>query len=286
VSDRLALLLNAAERLTVDLIAQEPVTVQPTTNTPGWARSTAEKEHFDVLPLRESNGRIVRYVRRTALDRHDSDTEWEGVVFGDILPDDIVSAASPMLELLDRFTQERPLLFVLGAKGIDSVVTVHDLNQPAAHQLGFALSLVVEAELSRAIEREARQSEEQLDTEVDERISKEILKLSRDRHKKTRSRIAKWRAKTSTGNQVRLTQELVFEDKITLVDKMGLAGGLAKNCRHPHAMDGDELLACLRKEVKALRNAVAHETDALSSEWCIWRWMRTTYHLAMDLTPR
>jgi len=133
LSDRLQRLLAAAERLTVDLVAQEPVTVRLSNDTPDHAQHVADRENFDVLPVAEEDGRIVRFVRRTALLGHNSDS-WQGVRFEDIHPDDIVSASSPLFELLGRFSRERPRLFVLGRRRIDGIVTVYDLNQPAAHQ--------------------------------------------------------------------------------------------------------------------------------------------------------
>jgi hypothetical protein len=286
LQDRLTLLLEAGERLTVDLVAQEPVVVRLETETPGYARHVADRENFDVLPIKEKDGRIVRYVRRATLEQHLSDTEWDGIRLDAIDPDDIVSAASPMLELLDRFSSERPRLFVLGRRGIDAIVTVYDLNQPAAHQFGFALSLVVEAELADAIERAARKTKDELDTEVDARIRELVMELPAQKYGGARKRASAWQRKVNEDEQVRLTRELVFNDKIGLVELMGIAPSLASRCRHPYSSSGDELVRRLREEVKALRNAVAHDTGELADEWSIWAWMRTTLHLASDLARR
>src|SRR4029077_14522175 len=94
-------------------------------------------------------------------------------------PDDMVSAASPILELLNRLTERRPWLFVMGPRGIDGIVTIYDLNEPAAHQLGFGLCLVVEAALGHAIEAAIRVSDEEFDVDVDQRIRDKIRGLSR-----------------------------------------------------------------------------------------------------------
>ena len=96
VRDRLALLLDAAERLTVDLIAQPPVTVDPRIETPSQAFGVAMREKFDVLPVREADGRIIRYVRREAIEGHRSELDWVRIELSDIHPDEIVSAASPL----------------------------------------------------------------------------------------------------------------------------------------------------------------------------------------------
>ncbi len=83
---------------------------------------------------------------------------------------------------------------------------------------------------------------------------------------------------------MRLTRELVFNDKIGLVEFMGIAPALASRCRPPYSAGGDEFIERLRQEVKALRNAVAHDRDELADEWSIWAWLRTTLHIATDLS--
>jgi hypothetical protein len=283
VTDRLGLLLTAAERLTVDLIAQEPITIRPSTDTPGYASFVATRENFDVLPVLEDDGRIVRYLRREALESHRSEVDWAEFPFDQIHPDQIISAVTPLLELLERFSGRVPRLFVLGRQRIDGIVTVYDLNQPAAHQFGFALSLVVEAELGRAIADAARLADEELDTEVDEHLRRHIAGLSGDKFKKARAAARKWRKELQRGEQGRLTHELTFHDKLLLVETLDLAAALAQRCRPPYGEDGDTLLFYLRKHVKSLRNAVAHDSRALADEWSVWEWMRTAYQLAHDL---
>jgi hypothetical protein len=284
----LELLLEAAERLSVDLIAQEPVSVRLESDTPGYARYVAAAENFDVLPIEERDGRIVRYVRRSALESHGSDTEWIGLEFVEIHPDEIVSSTSPLLDLLDRLSHDIPRLFVLGRRHIDGIATVHDLNQPAAHQFAFALALVVESELGRAIEeRAARETaveaidEHDLNVGADEWIRQRILELPKE-YGRAKERARAWRTKADAGEQVRLTRELVLHDKLGLVEQMGLARELARLCRQPYGASGDDLLSALA-DVKLLRNAVAHDRGQLADEWSLWRWMRTTFHLAQDL---
>jgi hypothetical protein len=112
-----------------------------------------------------------------------------------------------------------------------------------------------------------------------------ILQLLKTKeHKGTRERAAKWRNKVRQGDQVRLTRELVFHDKLVLVEAMGLGGPLAARCHSAHGDSGEQLLDALSKQVKALRNAVAHDSDALADEWSVWEWMRTTFELAEGLT--
>jgi CBS domain-containing protein len=295
MQDRLALLLKAAERLTVDLIAQEPVCVRVSTDTPGYARHVADSEGFDVLPVVEEDGRIVRYVTREDLDRHPSATEWDAIDLTDIHPDEIVSSASPMFDLLSRFSHDQPRLFVLSRGGIDGIATVYDLNQPAAHQFAFALCLVVESELGRSIEIHAASQllaetapDATLDLTVDRRIKEWIGDLPSESFGAAKTKAAAWEKKVARGDQVRLTRELVFHDKIGLIEHGGLAALLAAQCRPPDGVSGmsaEQLLASLRGEVKELRNALAHDRGELVDEWRIWRWMQTTFALAQDLSP-
>jgi hypothetical protein len=289
-SDRLTLLLEAAERLTVDLVTQDPVAVRIGSDTPGYARHVADAENFDVLPIKEHDGRIIRFVRRTSLERCESGEEWDGIPLEDIHPDEIVSATAPLLELLDRFSAECPRLFVLGRKHIDGITTVFDLNQPAAHQFGFGLSLIVEAELARAIEEHATFKRADtidggplLDADVDERIGGWINALPRRSYGGAKGRMRSWQKKVAAGDQLRLTNELVFHDKLGLIENLGLARDLAGRCREPYGASAEAFLTYLRDEVKELRNTVAHDGGTLADEWKIWRWMRTTLCIAQDL---
>jgi len=59
----------------VDLVTQDPVTVRPRTETPGYVRFVAARENFGVLPILEDDGRITRYVRREVLEAHHSDVD-------------------------------------------------------------------------------------------------------------------------------------------------------------------------------------------------------------------
>jgi hypothetical protein len=287
-SDRLELLLESAERLTVDLISQRPVSIRLANDTPAFARHVAAAENFDILPIEEVDGRIVRYVQRSVLENHVSETEWDGVAFVDIHPDEIVSAASPLLDLLDRFSRDTPRLFVLGRRQLEGIATVYDLNQPAAHQFAFALATIIESELGRAIEQRAAREmaatfakDGDLDVVADDWIRRQILELPA-RYGRAKQRAKAWRAKADAGEQVRLTRELVLYDKVGLVEQMGLANELAARCRQPYGASGAELLSHL-SDVRELRNAIAHDRGELADEWSVWGWMRTTFHLAQDM---
>jgi hypothetical protein len=221
-------------------------------------------------------------VGRNALGEHTSDTTWDGFRFEGIQADDIVSSTTPLLDVLERLHPERPRLFVLGRRSIEAIVTIYDLNQPAAHHLAFALALVIEAELGGAIERHARYSDDELDTDVDERLASEALRLPAAQYGGAHRRVSTWRRKLRAGEQVRFLQELVFHDKLGLVSQMGLSQELAGRCRSPYD-DAEALIRTLNEEVRSLRNAVAH-ARALPEEKEIWRWMRSTHHLARDLS--
>ncbi len=253
------------------------------TDTPAFARELAEQEQFDLVPIREGDNRIISYVRRETLERAAAGAMWSDVEQAVIHPNEIVSANSPILDLLDRFGQDPQPLFVLGQNGIDAIVTVYDLNQPAAHQFGFALSLVVEAHLAREIEIACRNSPDEPASVVDARILGKINGFPRGAA--IRKRAAKWSHKAVLGDQVRLTQELVFADKIALAKRMRLAPELASRCTLRGGIDGTELIRSLDHEVRALRNAVAHDLDALADEVQICKWMQTTLALARELGP-
>lgn len=143
--------------------------------------------------------------------------------------------------------------------------------------------LVVEAELSQALEEAAIRSPHELNIEVDENLAGDIENASEEGFSDARSRVRSWRKKAELGDQVRLSQELSFSDKIGLIEVMGLAPQLANRCRAPYGASGPDLIQCLKNEVKELRNAVAHDRGELADERLVWRWMLTTFHLATDL---
>jgi hypothetical protein len=62
----------------------------------------------------------------------------------------------------------------------------------------------------------------------------------------------------------------VLNDKIGLVELMGIAPALAAHCRPPYCASGDTFLRHLRDDVRALRNAVAHDRPELADEWSVW----------------
>jgi hypothetical protein len=168
---------------------------------------------------------------------------------------------------------------------------VYDLNQPAAHQFAFGLALVVESELGKAIEDAAgeqvrakkKTQDPELDVEVDLRILRWIDALRGDQRNDLKRRAHRWERKAGAGEQLRLTHELVFSDKLHLVQELGLCDELALRCRAPYGQSGPTLFGYLKDDVKALRNTVAHDKGELADEWAIWQWMRTTLHIAEDL---
>lgn len=141
-------LIRSAEDLRVDAVAQMPFCAEPERLSPRETYEQASDLGFDDLPVRDHDGQIRRMVSAAAL--RDANDTWdvldsEAVVLD---ADSLVAREAPVFSLLDRFV-ERDVLFALGRRGVDGVVTIYDLNQPAAHLLGFGLILISEADVGR-----------------------------------------------------------------------------------------------------------------------------------------
>jgi CBS domain-containing protein len=148
MSGRLRSSMEAADRLTVGTIAQPPYCVSPDKNV-REVYDHAKREGFDVLPIKDPEGRIRTVVETSHLETM---TDWDQLRARarPVNIDDLVAAAAPMFSVLDRIV-DGPLL-CLGGDGVEGIVTMYDMNQPAAHYFGFALAIVVEAGVGRAID--------------------------------------------------------------------------------------------------------------------------------------
>src|SRR5437870_5184735 len=110
MSRKLRSIMEAADRLTVSSIAQEPYCVTEQ-NFPG-AFAEAVRERYDWLPVRESDGVIRRIVETRHLEHL---TSWRQVEnqARKVGVDDLVAVEAPVFSILDRI-QERPFLLCLG----------------------------------------------------------------------------------------------------------------------------------------------------------------------------
>ena len=270
---KLDALMRAAERLTVDLVAQEPYCASPSERSLEKTKAMAEAERFDFLPIRDPDGSLTRFVRTAALAEIDSWDELDRI--GEPIGVDLlVSESSPLFSLLRRF-EEAPLLFVLARDGVAAVVTVFDLNQPAAHQFAFGLALIIEAEVADVIRAELADgpSAETVDDRVIRQLETKPALISK-------RMLKKWRSKRRKGEQIDILGALGFAQKIDLLERMGLVAELGKRCGDRYGGADESLLSDLRGHVKELRNDIAHERVGLLDHQTTFERMRLTYELA------
>jgi hypothetical protein len=116
-----------------------------------------------------------------------------------------------LLAYLLRRLERRELLMCLGREGIDGVVTIYDLNQPAAHVFAFGLALLVEAELARVIA-------ESMDGDS-RAIYRHVQGVLGAKH----HAVARWKKEADHGEQVDLVSYLTFYEKTRCLTVKSLA---------------------------------------------------------------
>jgi hypothetical protein len=255
--------------LRVDAIAQAPVCADLAHQMPADAYEQGTEMGFDVLPIREADGEIRRFVRTDALRAKKT---WRSVD-AEALPlgaDHLVARDAPVFSLIERFAQHPELtaLFCLGRAGVDGVVTVYDLNQPPAHLFAFGLVLICEAELASVLRS-------QLGDDPDHAVERAQVAL-----KKNSRGIKRWLRARTADSDIHLAAALSFEEKLQLLPRFGL-DQLASRL----AVQADGLLQEL-VAVKDFRNALAHydESDRLNDVDWVLASMRRSHHLVLSLT--
>jgi hypothetical protein len=230
-------------------------------------QSYEEARHrgFDNLPVRDADGHIRRMVRNDALRAAKS---WD-VLETEAVPIDtdlLVARDAPVFSLLDRFAH-RDILFCLGRQGIDGVVTVYDLNQPAAHLFAFGLILICESELADLLRRHLGENPG---------VAKERAEAVLGRG---RMGVRRWDRARAENNDLHLSSSLTFGEKLELLPHFGLEELAARLAVAP-----DRLLAQL-DEIKALRDALAHydDGDRLADPHRVYEQMRRTYAVAQRI---
>lgn len=145
----LSSLLASADDLRVDALAQEPWCARPVLDDPQSTYEIATERGYDVLPVQDGTGSIVSTVARDTLRDQKS---WDAVLVRQepLTAERLVAREAPVLRLLDRL-EAQEVLFTLGRSGVDGVVTIYDLNQPAAHLLGFGMALICESDVTREL---------------------------------------------------------------------------------------------------------------------------------------
>jgi hypothetical protein len=273
VSEKLKSIMEAADRLTVDTITTVPYCAtaeRPLSET----FAHAKREGFDWLPVRDEDGAIRRVVETRRL-RHLS--TWSEVKdqARKVTVDELVSGDAPMLSILARIG-ERPFLLCLGRNGIDRMVTVYDLNQPAARYFGLALAIIIESEIARAIE--AERPEHARDDAALVRLALEV--------RVARGTIDHWKQQKRSSTQLPFVTWLSFGDKVKLLKRIGQSSLAMKweawQGRNVNAVR-DDLMHALQ-EVLELRNDVAHDKAALSDAKVVCRRLRIAHDLAHALT--
>lgn len=244
-------LMEAANRLTIDAVAQFPYSVmegREVSSTYAYAR----QERFSLLPVEEADGihRVVETARLEAL------TTWKQVIDQArvLKAHDIVSRHAPLFSVLSRF-EKREILFTLGSKGIDGVVTLYDLNQPAAHLVAFGMALVVEKALGDAIGGA-------LGSGATMSMKAALLRYGEDAGVRPES-LRRLRDAGTSDEFLDLLSCLQFRDKVAVLKQTekGMDIVLRKTATR-YGGSKERLLRDLDK-ILGLRNAVAHSSSDL-----------------------
>ncbi len=267
MTEKMKSIMEAADRVTVRSIAQTPYCVQ-TTQTPAEMLAVATERRYDSLPIRE-HGVIRRIIRTRDLEHLAS---WSNLASRarKITVEDLVAGDAPIFSALERIGQ-RPFLLCLGCSDIDGIVTVYDLNQPAAQYFGFALAIIVESEIARAIETDLQ---ELVPGDADEAAIRLAIEVD---VRGCRSKVDKWRTQRQESIQLSFLNSLSFGDKLKMV-KRGLSHLTLKL-----ASSDNQLLGELG-EVKRLRDEVAHDLPTLGKHEEVCRRLRIAHRLARALT--
>lgn len=256
-------LLTSLRQLTVGSVSQEPfVLAWGDPRGPQFFFAHASTEGFTQLPVRTGRS-IDRIVDTLELE---GVSDWDSAPNGrPIMVDDLVARDAPLFSLLPRLS-ERDLLLCLGGDGVDGVVTVYDLNQPAAHMFALGLALVIEAEMSAAITA-CFATQRALESYV---IS--VLGAKN-------GQVKRWHRATERDQQVEILNYLTFSEKMRCLTQDAL-----ERLSVPAKTDAADLRRKLR-EVQLFRNSIAHyAVFELADYRSAVAHMRTAYTLARRLS--
>jgi hypothetical protein len=253
-------LLASAEDLLVGAIAQEPFCADPGVGSPRSTYEAACHMNFDMLPVHEAGRVMSRVIDRNALrDAGNWTVLGSATIAG---ADILVARDAPAFSLLDRFDAS-PVLFTLGRHGIDGVVTIYDLNQPAAHLLGFGFALICEAEVTAVVRQFLG---------ADSDHAAHLVRQARGNRTCRR-----WETAHQKGEDIHIATTLTFGDKLELMSHYHIAD-LSQRLGEGE----DALLRCLH-EINQLRNAIGHYKEEMLSDS---RWVFTHMQQAERLARR
>jgi hypothetical protein len=239
----LSSVLASADDLRVDALAQDAWCARPEELTVRETFRRARKCGYDVLPVREQDGRIRSTLATSLLESANS---WQEVLpkQAPLTPDRLVARESPVFRLLDRL-HEHTILFTLGPTGVDGVVTIYDVNQPAAHLFAFGVALVCETDVAETLRSVLGDDPQQ------------ALALASAALDPTSSGIRRWKRMRSADEEVHIAATLMFGEKLKLLRTHG-----SKRLADLHGITPDSLIADL-ESICALRNAIAHYDERL-----------------------
>ena len=208
-----------------------------------------------MLPIRGGNDSIIREViERDALE---TASDWDGVQARarPLTAELLVPRESSVLRLLDRLETHRRL-FALGRDGnVDGIVTIYDLNQPAAHLLAFGMALICESDVTRTLRRSLGDDPEEAARAAERTLGK------------TATGIRRWRRTRNADADAHIATALTFGEKLRVLRDDGL-----ESLARVHELAPEDLSSELR-EICALRNAIGHYDEAKLSdpEWTFSR---------------
>ena len=197
----------------------------------------AVERGFDILPLQDADGQIRDTIATSDLEGASS---WEDVLRQrqPLTPDRLVAREAPVLRLLKRL-ERHEILFTLGRDGVDGVVTIYDLDQPAAHLFGFGMALICEADVTQALRAELGE-----EPDAAHLRAQRVLKNSRS--------LAAWRRARDAGRELHVSSRLTFGEKLAVLREIGF-----RSLAAAHGTDAASLDAELR-DICDLRNAIGH----------------------------
>jgi hypothetical protein len=264
-------LLLAAERLTVGDISQAPEVANVSDPNPSRASEIALREGFTWMPIQEPGG-IRRMIRGEDLLQLTSWKQLDAVATA-IEVHHLVPRDAGLFSILDRFSEEQPILFCLGSAGIDGVVTLWDLNQPAARMLALGLVLVVEGEIGRTIHHCLATHHADVDAAV--------VALTRAPPRIATPSVRRWKAQRRRSDQTSLLRVLGLGEKLHVLDRAGCIDRFAAQLGDAF-VDAKELRKKLNELVE-LRDDVAHSKPGLQDSVVVWRRMGFALELAERL---
>jgi len=255
-------LLTSLNQLTVASVSQVPFVVPwEDPRGPAFFFEQATAERYTQLPILRDRS-IRRIVETAALANV---TEWDSAPDGRrIEVEDLVARDAPLFSVLHRL-EDRPLLLSLGPNGVDGVLTIYDLNMPAAHMFALGLTLIVENEIASAIS---------LSLENQRAVESHVTSILTRKNKQ----VQQWEKAVAGGEQVEILHYLTFFEKSRcLTDRAVLLLASAAG------VTPEDLKLQLR-EVRQLRNQIAHySVFELNDYRTVVPRMRRLYRLATKL---